>query len=107
MAKTVGPAHDGAEFSPGGAGKNVIERSHKVVRQQSNCVKLPPYRHKVTVIGGAGKPAGVGKIAVAGDGRMVRHIIVKHIILVSRAVIIVGHSRSLSQLANSQRIGPD
>src|ERR1700760_2861516 len=65
--------------------KKVVERSRKVAKQLSDGVKFLLKKNKVTVIDGAGKLAGKGKIAVAKDGKSVADAVAKHIILATGA----------------------
>ena len=65
--------------------KKVVERSRKVAKQLSDGVKFLLRKNKVTVIDGAGKLAGKGKIAVTKDGKPVADVVAKHIILATGA----------------------
>ena len=65
--------------------KKVVERSRKVAKQLSDGVKFLLKKNKVTVIDGAGKLAGKGKIAVSKDGKSVADVVAKHIILATGA----------------------
>lgn len=65
--------------------KKVVERSRKVAKQLSDGVKFLLKKNKVTVIDGAGKLAGKGKIAVTKDGKSVADVVAKHIILATGA----------------------
>src|ERR1700760_1973678 len=65
--------------------KKVVERSRKVAKQLSDGVKYLLKKNKVTVIDGAGKLAGKGKIAVTKDGKSVADVVAKHIILATGA----------------------
>jgi dihydrolipoamide dehydrogenase len=65
--------------------KKVVERSRKVARQLSNGVRFLLKKNKVTVIDGAGKLAGKGRIAVTKDGQSVAGVVAKHIILATGA----------------------
>jgi dihydrolipoamide dehydrogenase len=65
--------------------KKVVERSRKVAKQLSDGVKFLLKKNKVTVIDGAGKLAGKGKIAVTKDGKQVVDVLAKHIILATGA----------------------
>jgi dihydrolipoamide dehydrogenase len=65
--------------------KKVVERSRKVAKQLSDGVKFLLKKNKVTVIDGAGKLAGKGKIAVTKDGKPVADVVAKHIILATGA----------------------
>src|SRR6201994_3968245 len=65
--------------------KKVVERSRKVAKQLSDGVKFLLKKNKVTVIDGAGKLAGKGKIAVTKDGKAVADVAAKHIILATGA----------------------
>src|ERR1700728_894514 len=65
--------------------KKVVERSRKVAKQLSDGVKFLLRKNKVTVIDGAGKLAGKGKIVVAKDGKPVADVVAKHIILATGA----------------------
>src|SRR3984957_8628223 len=65
--------------------KKVVERSRKVAKQLSDGVKFLLKKNKVTVIDGAGKLAGKGRIAVTRDGKPVADVVAKHIILATGA----------------------
>jgi dihydrolipoamide dehydrogenase len=65
--------------------KKVVERSRKVAKQLSDGVKFLLKKNKVTVIDGAGKLNGKGKIAVTKDGKPVADVVAKHIILATGA----------------------
>jgi len=65
--------------------KKVVERSRKVAKQLSDGVKFLLRKNKVTVIDGAGKLAGKGRIAVAKDGKAVADVVAKHIIIATGA----------------------
>src|SRR5215469_7850670 len=65
--------------------KKVVERSRKVAKQLSDGVKFLLRKNKVTVIDGAGKLGGKGKIAVTKDGKAVADVVAKHIILATGA----------------------
>jgi len=65
--------------------KKVVERSRKVAKQLSDGVKFLLRKNKVTVIDGAGKLAGKGKIAVTKDGKAVADVVAKHIIIATGA----------------------
>jgi dihydrolipoamide dehydrogenase len=65
--------------------KKVIARSRGVAKQLSDGVKYLLKKNKVTVIDGAGKLAGKGKIAVSKDGKAVPDVAAKHIILATGA----------------------
>jgi dihydrolipoamide dehydrogenase len=65
--------------------KKVVERSRKVAKQLSDGVKFLLRKNKVTVIDGAGKLAGKGKIAVTKDGKSVADVVAKDIILATGA----------------------
>jgi dihydrolipoamide dehydrogenase len=65
--------------------KKVVERSRKVAKQLSDGVKFLLRKNKVTVIDGAGKLAGKGKIAVTKDGKSVADVVANHIILATGA----------------------
>src|ERR1700760_65902 len=65
--------------------KKVVERSRKVAKQLSDGVKFLLKKNKVTVIDGAGRLAGKGKIAVTKDGKSVADVVAKHIILATGA----------------------
>jgi dihydrolipoamide dehydrogenase len=65
--------------------KKVVERSRNVAKQLSDGVKFLLKKNKVTVIDGAGRLAGKGKIAVTKDGKPVADVIAKHIILATGA----------------------
>ncbi|MDB5394330.1 MAG: lpdA, partial [Rhodospirillales bacterium] len=65
--------------------KKVVERSRKVAKQLSDGVKYLLKKNKVTVIDGAAKLAGEGKIAVTEDGKPVADVAAKHIILATGA----------------------
>jgi len=65
--------------------KKVVARSRKVAKQLSDGVKFLLRKNKVTVIDGAGKLAGKGKIAVTKDGKAVADVVAKHIIIATGA----------------------
>jgi dihydrolipoamide dehydrogenase len=65
--------------------RKVVERSRKVAKQLSDGVKFLLKKNKVTVIDGAGKLKGQGKIAVTKDGKQVADVVAKHIILATGA----------------------
>ncbi len=65
--------------------KKVVERSRSVAKQLSDGVKFLLKKNKVTVIDGAGRLAGKGRIAVSKDGKPVADVIAKHIILATGA----------------------
>jgi dihydrolipoamide dehydrogenase len=65
--------------------KKVVERSRKVAKQLSDGVKFLLKKNKVTVIDGAARLAGKGKIAVTKDGKPVADVAAKHIILATGA----------------------
>jgi dihydrolipoamide dehydrogenase len=63
----------------------VVARSRKVAKQLSDGVKFLLKKNKVTVIDGAGRLAGKGKVVVSKDGKPVADIVAKHIILATGA----------------------
>jgi dihydrolipoamide dehydrogenase len=63
----------------------VVARSRKVAKQLSDGVKYLLKKNKVTVIDGAAKLAGKGKVAVTKDGKALDGIAAKHIILATGA----------------------
>jgi dihydrolipoamide dehydrogenase len=63
----------------------VVARSRKVAKQLSDGVKFLLKKNKVTVIDGAAKLAGNGKVAVTKDGKTLDGIAAKHIILATGA----------------------
>ncbi len=65
--------------------KKVVERSRKVAKQLSDGVKFLLKKNKVTVIDGAAKLAGKGKLSIAKDGKPLDGVIAKHIILATGA----------------------
>jgi len=65
--------------------KKVVERSRKVAKQLSDGVKFLLRKNKVTVIDGAAKLAGKGRLAVSKDGKPVADVTAKHIILATGA----------------------
>src|SRR3984885_5932180 len=65
--------------------KKVVARSRAVAKQLSNGVGFLMRKNKVTVVMGAGKLAGKGKVAVAKDGKPVADLEAKHIILATGA----------------------
>ncbi|MEQ8193373.1 MAG: dihydrolipoyl dehydrogenase [Rhodospirillales bacterium] len=73
--------------------KKVVERSRKVAKQLTTGVGFLLKKNKVTVIDGAGKLAGSGKVAVEKDGKAVGTFQAKHIILATGA-----RARSLPNL---------
>ena len=62
----------------------VIKRSRTVAKQLSDGVKYLMKKHKVTVLDGAGRLAGPGKLAVA-NGETTSEVAAKHIILATGA----------------------
>jgi len=65
--------------------KKVVERSRKVAKQLSDGVKFLLRKNKVTVIDGAAKLAGKGRISITKDGKPLDGVIAKHIILATGA----------------------
>ncbi len=65
--------------------RKVIERSRKVAKQLSDGVKFLLRKNKITVIDGAARLAGKGKLAVAKDGKLVVEVTAKHVILATGA----------------------
>jgi len=65
--------------------KKVVERSRKVAKQLSDGVKFLLRKNKVTVIDGAAKLAGKGRISITKDGKPLDSVIAKHIILATGA----------------------
>src|ERR1700733_10787733 len=65
--------------------KKVVARSRAVAKQLSNGVGFLMRKNKITVVMGAGKLAGKGKVAVAKDGKPVADLEAKHIILATGA----------------------
>ena len=65
--------------------KKVVERSRKVAKQLSDGVKFLLKKNKVTVIDGAAKLAGKGKLSIAKDGKPLEGVAAKHIILATGA----------------------
>jgi dihydrolipoamide dehydrogenase len=63
----------------------VVGRSRAVAKQLSDGVKFLLKKNKVTVIDGAGKLAGKGRIAVSKDGKALDGVAAKHIILATGA----------------------
>ena len=65
--------------------KKIVERSRKVAKQLSGGVAHLLKKNKVTVIDGAGRLAGGGKVDVEKDGKGVADLSAKHIILATGA----------------------
>jgi dihydrolipoamide dehydrogenase len=65
--------------------KKVVERSRKVAKQLSDGVKFLLKKNKVTVIDGAGKLIGKGRLAITKDGKAIADVVAKHIILATGA----------------------
>jgi len=65
--------------------KKVVARSRKVAKQLADGVKFLLKKNKVTVIDGAAKLAGKGRLAVSKDGKQVADVTAKHIILATGA----------------------
>jgi dihydrolipoamide dehydrogenase len=63
----------------------VVARSRKVAKQLSDGVKFLLKKNKVTVIDGAAKLAGKGKLSVTKDGKAIDGVTAKHIILATGA----------------------
>ena len=63
----------------------VVKRSRDVAKRLSGGVKHLLNKNKVTVIDGAGRLAGTGKIAVADGGKDIAELAAKHIILATGA----------------------
>ena len=63
----------------------VVARSRKVAEQLSDGVKFLLRKNKVTVLYGAGKLAGKGRIAVTREGKPAEEVVAKHIILATGA----------------------
>jgi dihydrolipoamide dehydrogenase len=62
----------------------IVERSRKVSAQLSNGVAFLMRKHKITVVSGAAKLAGDGKIDVTADGKTIQ-LAAKHIVLATGA----------------------
>ena len=65
--------------------KKIVERSRKIAKQLSGGVAHLLKKNKVTVIDGAGRLAGSGKVHVEKDGKGVADLSAKHIILATGA----------------------
>jgi dihydrolipoamide dehydrogenase len=65
--------------------KKIVERSRKIAKQLSGGVAHLLKKNKVTVIDGAGRLAGGGKVHVEKDGKGVADLSAKHIILATGA----------------------
>ena len=63
----------------------VVARSRKIAKQLSDGVKFLLKKNKVTVIDGAGKLAGKGKITIFKDGKALDGVSAKNIILATGA----------------------
>jgi len=63
----------------------VVERSRKVAKQLSDGVKFLLKKNKVTVIDGAAKLAGKGKLTITKDGKPLDGVVAKHVILATGA----------------------
>jgi dihydrolipoamide dehydrogenase len=63
----------------------VIERSRKVAKQLSDGVKFLLKKNKITVIDGAAKLAGKGRLAITKDGKAIDGVTARHIILATGA----------------------
>jgi dihydrolipoamide dehydrogenase len=72
--------------------KKIIERSRGVSSQLTKGISHLMKKNKVTVIDGAGKLAGAGKLTVEKDGKKVADVTAKHIIIATgaRARVITG-----------------
>jgi dihydrolipoamide dehydrogenase len=79
--------------------KKVVERSRRVARQLSDGVKFLLKKNKVTMIDGAGKLAGRGRVAVTKEGKPVSDVVAKTIILATGA-----RARSLPGLEPDGRL---
>src|SRR5277367_3834371 len=80
-AGDFGLSAENISFDP----QKVVARSRAVAKQLSNGVAFLMRKNKVTVVMGAGKLAGKGKIAVTKDGKPVADLEAKHIILATGA----------------------
>src|ERR1019366_7220541 len=65
--------------------KKVVERSRKVAKQLSDGVKFLLKKNNITVIDGAAKLTGKGKLTITKDGKPLDGVIAKHIILATGA----------------------
>ena len=65
--------------------KKIVERSRKVAKQLSNGVGFLMKKNKITVFDGHATLKGVGKLAIAKDGKPVADLATKHIVLATGA----------------------